>query len=86
MVRIIVNEFSGTRILITSDHGFLYTYKPLSEDGKVDKTTAAAEDIEVDRRYLITKKGAKPEYLLPVKFMDDMNERAENRRFTRTGQ
>lgn len=72
MVRIIVNEFSGTRILITSDHGFLYTYKPLSEDGKVDKTTAAVEDIEVDRRYLITKKGAKPEYLLPVKFMDDM--------------
>ena len=29
-------------------------------------------DIEVDRRYLITKKGAKPEYLLPVKFMDDI--------------
>ena len=32
MVRIIVNEFSGTRIFITSDHGFIYTYKPLTED------------------------------------------------------
>lgn len=71
MVKIIVNEFSGTKIYITSDHGFLYTYKPLTEDSKVDKTTEAAEDVEVDRRYLITKKGAKPQYLLPVKFMDD---------------
>lgn len=70
MVRIIVNEFSGTRIYITSDHGFIYTYKPLTEDAKVDKTTSSADDIEVDRRYLITKKGAKPEYLLPVKFLD----------------
>ncbi len=69
MVRIIVNEFSGTRIYITSDHGFIYTYKPLTEDAKVDKTSSA-DDIEVDRRYLITKKGAKPEYLLPVKFLD----------------
>lgn len=70
MVRIIVNEFSGTRIFITSDHGFIYTYKPLTEDTKVDKTTSSEDDIEVDRRYLITKKGAKPEYLLPVKFLD----------------
>lgn len=71
MVRIIVNEFSGTRIFITSDHGFIYTYQPLTEDAKVDKTTVSDEDIEVDRRYLITKKGAKPDYLLPVKFLDD---------------
>lgn len=70
MVRIIVNEFSGTRIFITSDHGFIYTYKPLTEDAKVDKSTSSADDIEVDRRYLITKKGAKPEYMLPVKFLD----------------
>ncbi|WP_270440213.1 BREX-1 system phosphatase PglZ type A [Acidaminococcus provencensis] len=70
MVRIIVNEFSGTRIFITSDHGFIYTYKPLMEDAKVDKTTSSSDDVEVDRRYLITKKGARPEYMLPVKFLD----------------
>lgn len=73
MVRIIVNEFSGTRIFITSDHGFIYTARPLSEDAKVDKTTSSSEDVEVDRRYLITKKGAKPDHLLPVKFLDDEN-------------
>lgn len=32
IVRIIRNEFSGTRVYITADHGFLYTYSPLSED------------------------------------------------------
>ena len=71
IVRIIRNEFSGTRVYITADHGFLYTYSPLSEDSKVDKTTPSEQDVEIDRRYLITRKGATPDYLLPVKFMDD---------------
>lgn len=70
IVRIIRNEFSGTRVYITADHGFLYTYSPLSEDAKVDKTTPSEQDVEIDRRYLITRKGATPDYLLPVKFMD----------------
>ena len=71
IVRIIRNEFGGTRVYITADHGFLYTYSPLSEDSKVDKTTPSDQDVEIDRRYLITRKGATPDYLLPVKFMDD---------------
>ena len=71
MVRIIVNDFGGVNIIITADHGFLYTYSPLSEDSKVDKTTVGEEDVEVDRRYLVTRKGAKPQYLLPVKFVAD---------------
>lgn len=71
IVRIIRNEFGGTRVYITADHGFLYTYSPLSEDSKVDKTTPSEQDVEIDRRYLITRKGATPDSLLPVKFMDD---------------
>ncbi len=71
LVCIIVNEFSGTRIIITADHGFLYTYSPLAEDDKVDKATLSAQDVEADRRYLITRKGANPEYLMPVKFVDE---------------
>ena len=70
LIRIIVNEFGGTNVIVTSDHGFLYTYSPLSEDDKVDKTSPSDQDVEIDRRYLITKKGAKPDYLLPVRFMD----------------
>ena len=74
MVRIITNEFGGANILITADHGFLYTYSPLSEDSKVDKTTESDQDIEVGRRYLIMKKGAQPDYLLPVRFLDGNTE------------
>ena len=70
MVRIITGEFSGTRILITADHGFLYTFHPLREDDKVDKITKSSQDVDIARRYAIVRKGAAPEYLLPVKFLD----------------
>lgn len=70
-VSIALNYFNATKVYITADHGFLYTYSPLSEDDKVDKTTLSSEDVEVDRRYLISTKGAKPDYLLPVKFFDE---------------
>ena len=70
LARIIVNDFGGTNIIVTADHGFLYTYSPLGEDDKVDRTTPSEQDVEVDRRYLITQKGAQPKYLLPVRFLD----------------
>lgn len=76
VVRIITGELSGTHILITADHGFLYTCNPLREDDKVDKSTTSDQDIEVSRRYAITKKGTVPEYLLPVKFLDGETEYA----------
>ncbi len=60
MVRIIANEWGGAYILITSDHGFLYTYSPLTEDDKVDKTTESDQDVEIDRRYAIMQRGAQP--------------------------
>ena len=70
IMKIIVNSFGGTNILVTADHGFIYTYSPLREDDKVDRTTPSHQDVEVDRRYLIVQKGVRPDYLLPVKFMD----------------
>lgn len=71
IVRIICNEFGGTRIFITADHGFLYTYSPLTEDDKVDKTSFNQQDVEYGRRYAIMQQGANPDYLLPVKFVDE---------------
>lgn len=70
LVRIIVNEFSGTKIYITADHGFLYTYSPLTEDDKVDKTGFIHRVVEYGRRFAIMQKEANPDYLLPVKFME----------------
>ena len=74
LVRIIVNEFGGTNILITADHGFLYTYSPLTEDDKVDKTSFNGMDVEYGRRYAIMQKGAQPNYLLPVKLLGGKTE------------
>lgn len=74
MVRIIVNEFSGARIIMTSDHGFLYTYSPLSEDDKVSAASFDDKDIEYGRRYAIMEKGANPEHLIPVKLLEGNSE------------
>lgn len=62
LVRIIGNDFGGAHVLITADHGFLYTYSPLREDSKAD----GGEGEEIDRRYVIAKAGASPQDLLPV--------------------
>lgn len=67
IVRIIVNDFSGTNIFITSDHGFLYNYSPLTEESKTEKSDFVDRIVEYGRRYAILKKGADPEYLLPVR-------------------
>ena len=69
MVRIITNEWGGANIIITSDHGFLYTHSPLNEDDKVDKATENNLDVEIGRRYAIMRKGAQPQYLLKVRFL-----------------
>ena len=74
LVRIIFNEFGGTNILITADHGFLYTYSPLTEENKADKTSFSGMDVEYGRRYAIMNKGASPDYLLPVRFLSGKTE------------
>lgn len=71
LVRIATNRMNRTHVMITSDHGFLYTYSPLKEDSKVDKSSFNQMDVEYGRRYAIMREGANPDYLMPVKFMDD---------------
>lgn len=71
LVRIIVNDFSGVKIIITADHGFLYTYSPLQENDKADKTSFKNMDIEYGRRYAILQKGTNPDHLMAVKFLND---------------
>lgn len=69
LVRIIVNEFTGTSILLTADHGFLYTMKPLTEDSKAESGLQKDQVIEQARRYVITTPNAEADHLLPVNFM-----------------
>ena len=66
ILRIIVNDLSGTNIFITADHGFLYTYKPLSESDKIDRKAFSGNVYELGRRYALTAPDTTADFLLPV--------------------
>lgn len=55
LVRIITNELSGTNVVITSDHGFLYTHQPLELYEKVESAALGDIALERDRRYLLAQ-------------------------------
>jgi hypothetical protein len=69
IVALITKVSDSAHILITADHGFLYTYNPLTEDSKVSRDSWNGKDVEQGRRYVIMKKDAKPDYLMPVRFL-----------------
>lgn len=73
LVRIATNRMNRTHVIITADHGFLYTYSPLKENSKVDKTSFNQMDVEYGRRYAIMRQGAQPDYLMPVRFVDEIS-------------
>ena len=66
ILRIIINDMQGTDIFITADHGFLYTYSPLTESDKIGKSAFSGTVYEVGRRYAITDPMTAAEYLMPV--------------------
>lgn len=66
LLRIVINDMQGTDIFITADHGFLYTYSPLTEGDKLGKSAFSGEVYEVGRRYALTKPTTTADYLVPV--------------------
>ena len=70
LIRHATNKMNRTHVFVTADHGFLYTFEPLREYGKIDKTSFNQMDAEYGRRYAIMRDGAAPDYLMPVRFMD----------------
>lgn len=66
LIRVITNDLSGTNILITADHGFLYSYKPLEEKDKADKSFVAGEIKELDRRYIICDSECSAEHMIRI--------------------
>jgi len=55
ITRTLVNELSASTILITADHGFLYTQSPLDEYEKTDRDVVEGEVLEYKRRHAIVK-------------------------------
>ena len=74
LTTIICNDFGATHILFTADHGFLYTYSPLTEDDKIDRTGFINRIVEYGRRFAIMRKGLDPDYLQKVQFLDGQSE------------
>ena len=66
LVRLITNDLSGSNILITSDHGFLYSYKPLDESDKAEKSFVSGHIIELDRRYVIADGDCTADHMLKI--------------------
>ena len=66
LVRLIANDMSGTNILITADHGFLYSYKPMEESDKAEKSFVSGHIFELDRRYVIADGDCKAEHMLKI--------------------
>lgn len=65
-VQLIVREFRASSVIITADHGFLYTSKPLAE---TDHAVAGDVDgilVEAGRRYAIARAGATSEPFVQV--------------------
>lgn len=66
LVNVICNDLQGVNVVITSDHGFLYTYQELSEEDKMERSSFKQNIIEQGRRYVITDNEANPDFLMPV--------------------
>ena len=69
IVRVIVNDFGGAHVIITADHGFLYTHRELTESNKTDVKDFRDHAVEMGRRHVILSANITPEYLLPVKLV-----------------
>lgn len=66
IIRIITGDMNGTTIYLTSDHGFLYTYKPLSESDKIDRKAFNGTVYELGRRYTLAAPDTTADYLIPI--------------------
>ena len=70
LLRIVVNDMQGTDVFITADHGFLYTYSPLSESDKLSRDAFDGTIFELGRRYGLTAPDTTASYLLPIQLSE----------------
>lgn len=74
LMKMIINDFGGVNIMVTADHGFLYTYSPLTEETKTNKAGFMNRIIEYGRRFAILSHGENPDFLIPVKLLSGKTE------------
>lgn len=72
LVKTIVNSMGGSNIIITADHGFLYSQEPLDESEKAETELVNGNVFETGRRYMIAENNAKSDILMPIS-MEELN-------------
>ncbi|MEC4183411.1 BREX-1 system phosphatase PglZ type A [Adlercreutzia sp. R21] len=66
LVRIATNQFKATRIVVTADHGFLYTREAAPATDKYSQAGLRDEAIAVGERYVVAPSGVADDLLLRV--------------------
>ncbi|OUO19295.1 BREX-1 system phosphatase PglZ type A [Collinsella sp. An307] len=66
LVSLIVRDFRASDILITADHGFLYTYRPLAETDKISQEEVSGSVVALGRRYVVGDRALSSPVMLPV--------------------
>ena len=66
LMHILTTERDASRVLITADHGFLYTRLPLDECDKAGKEQLAGDVVAYKRRYAIAQNGEPGDGVLAV--------------------
>lgn len=66
LVRIATNQIKATRIVVTADHGFLYTRCPVPAADKFSRGSLASVAVETGERYLMAPRGTEDEVLVEV--------------------
>lgn len=66
LVKLIVREFMSSRIVITADHGFLYTAEPLAEYDHASVADVAGDVVEAGRRWVVASVDSRSDALLKV--------------------
>ncbi|MBR3325906.1 MAG: BREX-1 system phosphatase PglZ type A [Atopobiaceae bacterium] len=72
LVKIAVNDLNISRVVITADHGFIYTREALEERDKVSKADIGAEPVRLGRRYAILNVANVDDHLFIRMNMDSM--------------
>lgn len=65
-VQLVVREFRAASVIVTADHGFLYTHEPLAETDKLQLSDISGTVVEAGRRYVVARTGAAADPLVPV--------------------
>lgn len=66
LIRLVINSMNGSNVIITADHGFLYSYEPLIESDKADSSLVSGNILETGRRYIVADKDSCSDILMRI--------------------